>query len=607
MTEIYINDKAARLMEGFDIDLVFENPYFKGVSDYSYDIELPLPANFGIFGHINMVDVKKTRTFYKMEIRINGRVVMRGSAVVISVTERSVKVQMASGNAHLNMVYSNKYIDAEDMICTVDVPVKSKTYTEIPEADRDKYLGDESQTHFVYLPYLDKDNNLKNQVYYNRSDRGDSSRNSTRIKYDECSPMPYFRFLMSEVFRNIGYVLNEDIFNDNAVYQGLYVCRAYVMDNKTSQKQVNLKHYLPHWTYTELIKQLEIFFVAYAVIDESKKEIRFVSLSDYYKNGQSEYIDDIVRKYDVDVNEEAEENDIKAAIVKYDMENADNLDMLDEELVKAADKKFFASKEDLEYTFQGLGDAKKYNELYKTDDGRNYIAWDNGDGYDPYPGYGKYGRYELKEVNLWNGKDKTEDSQSELRLSICPVKMKKYLYHVSEWSPEATYTTENYKILMNLPYITEEKRENEDKEINLQTCLQEDTRNEKNVIKHINLAYNDGYKQVHTNKGKWGVYEYLMNYMYTDCAQKDSHLITGLTKSLSLRLSSVDCIGSRLGIGDTMRSNLEYHIDFHKSYIPKATHIYIIRNKKYICRKIKAKVTMDGMDPILEGTFYRIE
>lgn len=158
MTEVYINGKAAVLMEDFNFNLIFENPYFKGISDYSYDIELPMPANFGIFGHINMLNIKKKRTFYEMEIRINGRVVIRGTAVVISVTEHSVKVQLASGNSQINMVYNDRYIDEMDMIHTVDVPLKSETHAEISETDRDRYIGDESKTNFVYLPYLNQDN-----------------------------------------------------------------------------------------------------------------------------------------------------------------------------------------------------------------------------------------------------------------------------------------------------------------------------------------------------------------------------------------------------------------------------------------------------------------
>ncbi len=361
---------------------------------------------------------------------------------------------------------------------------------------------------------------------------------------------------------------------------------------------------MPHWTFTELIKQLEIFFVAYAVVDETNKEIRFVSLPDYYRDGKTEYIDDIIREYDVDVNEEAEENDIKAAVVKYDMENTDSLDMLDKELVESAHNRDFPTILYL-YDYFARQENKNYNELYSAE-GRNYIAWDNGKDYDPYPRYESYDRYELKEVNLWNSRDKTVDSQSELLLSICPVKMKKYLYYVSDWKPGDSFTTENYEVLINVPYITEE-RFYEKEEVNLQASLQGNTGHEKKTWKSIPLAYNDGYKKTQSNNGKWGIYEYMMNYMYTDCMQRDNHLITQLTKSLSLRVSITNCIGKRLDIDNTMYSNIEYHIDFHKSYIPSATHIYIIRNKKYICRKIEVKVTTDGMAPILEGTFYRIE
>ena len=49
MTELYIDGQLAALPEGFNITFTSENPYFTRSSNYSLDIELPMPANHAIF------------------------------------------------------------------------------------------------------------------------------------------------------------------------------------------------------------------------------------------------------------------------------------------------------------------------------------------------------------------------------------------------------------------------------------------------------------------------------------------------------------------------------------------------------------------------------
>ena len=56
MTELYIDGQLAALPEGFNITFTSENPYFTRSSNYSLDIELPMPANHAIFKHVNRLD-----------------------------------------------------------------------------------------------------------------------------------------------------------------------------------------------------------------------------------------------------------------------------------------------------------------------------------------------------------------------------------------------------------------------------------------------------------------------------------------------------------------------------------------------------------------------
>lgn len=607
MTEIYINHSQAVLYENFSIDLTFENPYFSGTSDYSYDIEMPLPANFQIFGHVNKLESKKERTYYDAEVRVDNRIILSGKAVVTSVTDKSIKIQIASGNAQINLIYSKIYIDEIDILYTVNVPKTSKTVQDISEVQRDLYLGDEAKTDFIYIPYIDKDNSIKNKIYYNRSNKNDASKNNIRIKFSECAPMPYFRFLMKKVFKSIGYKLNEDIFENNKVYQGLYVCHAFVISNSSSTCEINLKEYLPHWTFSELIKQLENFFVACAVVDERIKEIRFVSLSAYADSSECVFIKDVVDSYEVEVDEDVADNDVTSTLMKYEMENADESDILEENVVKKATAVSFGTKAELDQHFANLGDYKRYNELYVCQE-RNYVAWDNGSSYNPCDGYyGKgFPRYELKEVNLWNSIDSDDDEKKETGLSICPIKMKPVYYELFTWEPEATSTYCHYHVLMYLPYInTEYSADNSN--LNIQKQINGEENIEEHKLDHLNLCYNDGYKHVIKDNHKWGTYEYQMNFPYTDKNQHDEFLASTLDRSLSFRVKDANSIGARLQFNNKFNSNIEYHIDFVQGYIPKAIGLYIMRNGRYICRQIDVTLDAKGLNRILKGTFFRYE
>ena len=104
MTELYINGQLAVLSEDFYFTLASENPYFTRSSNYSLDIELPMSANYAIFGHINRLDVTKKKTILTAVLMVDARCLLSGSAVLMSVEETRVKVQLVSGNAEFNLL-----------------------------------------------------------------------------------------------------------------------------------------------------------------------------------------------------------------------------------------------------------------------------------------------------------------------------------------------------------------------------------------------------------------------------------------------------------------------------------------------------------------------
>ena len=75
------------------------------------DVELPMPANYAIFKHINRLDVTKKRPFFRLRSSLMPKPTY-GSAVLLSVEDTLVKVQLVSGNAEFNLLTNDEiYID----------------------------------------------------------------------------------------------------------------------------------------------------------------------------------------------------------------------------------------------------------------------------------------------------------------------------------------------------------------------------------------------------------------------------------------------------------------------------------------------------------------
>ena len=112
MTELYIDGQLAVLPEGFSFTFTSENPYFTRSSNYSMDVELPMSANYAIFKHINRLDVTKKKTILPATLIVDAKCLLYGSAVLLSVEDTLVKVQLVSGNAEFNLLTNDEiYID----------------------------------------------------------------------------------------------------------------------------------------------------------------------------------------------------------------------------------------------------------------------------------------------------------------------------------------------------------------------------------------------------------------------------------------------------------------------------------------------------------------
>ena len=94
MIELQINNIPAILPDGFSMELIYENPYFTKSSNYSLEVELPMPANYHIFGSLHRPQGKKERITLPAMLYYKGIKLVAGSASILSVENLMCKVQV---------------------------------------------------------------------------------------------------------------------------------------------------------------------------------------------------------------------------------------------------------------------------------------------------------------------------------------------------------------------------------------------------------------------------------------------------------------------------------------------------------------------------------
>ena len=278
MTELYIDGQLAALPEGFNITFASENPYFTRSSSYSLDIELPMPANYAIFKHVNRLDVTKKRTILPATLIVDARCLLYGSAVLLSVEDTLVKVQLVSGNAEFNLLTNDDiYIDELDL-GTVSWPNNNQNSFQ-PPANMVNYYGSVDDVEAVWLPVFYQEakwENLQNDAIYEFG-----TNNFTLCPYyGRRCVQPYLLTVIKKIVEHFGYTFDTSFFDE-----------------------------------------LEKFLCAVTVVNERTKVVSLVGLNDYFAGSGKEVIrtSSLLREFTVDIEDEKNEKDLSTGNVGYNL------------------------------------------------------------------------------------------------------------------------------------------------------------------------------------------------------------------------------------------------------------------------------------------------
>lgn len=586
MTNIFINNKPAILPEDLSVTLRFENPYFTRTSNYSLDVELPMPANYSIFGHINRLDVRKQKIILPAKVIIDGKVLLDGSAVLVGMYDRSVKIQLVSGNAEFNILTNtNVYIDELNLGEIVPPQAPQNGYPFSNDKKKEIY-GSVDKVQSVWLPVMYDTNKWYNEIVYIFGyDTFDP-----RPYYRGCCVQPYLLVVIKKIIEYFGYNVGDN-YIDQTWMRNLYIVSA-VQTNQISKA-------LPHWTVSEFFNEIEKFCGVITVVDEINKTVSLVDVNTYYSFSGYAYIENVLNEFETEVEDKSESKDVTIGNVGYQLPSGtdDGYWRMDRDLIEAAVKTEFDTYDQLLAYYNALSDENKKYALLICGN-RYYMNFKDGN------------TNSLKEINLYANLIRDVDKDDlDAELKIMPAKIIKQDVGLYNYTADYLLGTKFWPLVLNMAVASYSTDLAKTEKINIQDVIEgnqqlEKDRNKKEIME---LAiYTGDLHPVEVNyKNQLATFHY--PFPYTDYKQ----IVPGQKDTLqnySLSLNDfTGSIGNRIRSLQKINSNLPYTMQFERRWIPKLNQVFVINNKKYVAQKIEATLTAKELNPILEGTFYRIE
>lgn len=317
MLSLLINSQPAHLTPGTSIRLTRVNPFFEDQGDYTLEVQLPLlncPENQKIFGPLHRPEqALHTTILHRLPMQLIAPPLhLQGYALVTSITDQHVKVQLIAGRSALNHAIDQTaiYIDALPLGNCWDTYAHYtfNNYQSLP--DQDEYHSgrtiDEQKKVFrtLYAHTTDTDGNhltlpthtlrfgLQSQtdslcfpIISTTDDDGETmanneyTRDPTRLDYHippssiHLAPQPYLLDITRRILKAAGY----EAVDFSLLPQDLI---PYLFIANTRQTLQRAKT-LPHWTLSEYLQELQnLLSIVFTVTPTNT--IRAIPRSQYF-------------------------------------------------------------------------------------------------------------------------------------------------------------------------------------------------------------------------------------------------------------------------------------------------------------------------------------
>ena len=605
--EIIVDHKLAVLKKGTAFDFVSENRYFSGADSYSMAITFPLVGcaqNIKIFGHINRKDVVAQKLLFDCELR-DGNFFKHGSITITEINDIEVKTQFLEGRSVQN------YSDSFDVLYINELELGyPNTSTSSFAANAHIGKNIDSGLNYLALPWV---NNSTGNVQ-NRPNDSSSWPSSWHYNTRGLSFQPYLVYLLQQICNALGYTYDFSKLM-NSQYKYLVVCNTlpYAWGCR------NWATALPHWTLTEFFEQLEYFLNGEFNIDHNSKHISFCFSTEAISEAGTVELTNIVDEFSSTVEDagsckyreyvnlkfaECSHRKWKYYSCKWFVDMMKNQDViLSTELGNYNYGKFYREVNGAQRLYIEMAGAADYVQVYYNGWSLEYLYYCRAENtYFIIRNYGSYivdsskpENYEgnkrylntLEPINMFGDSVVDEEAES-IEIKIVPA-----------WIDEA-WADGAFKgdalFLDCGEYLNSANSMIPWDYANQKLSAGESERS----VEYFDKLYM-GFWNGSTYNAMYGHYTHpVIDHILTYPRQMDFELTY-----FSMRLRSPIMITNNAT--HKIASNKKYKFSFLAKDVPNVRSLFIIHGQRYICEKITANFTENGMSELMKGEFWLVE
>ena len=594
--EIKIYGREAVLKSGTSFEYVAENRMFSGSDGYTLSITFPLkdcPENIAVFGNINRADVIARKVIFECEIR-HGKFFKFGSITVNEINASEVKCQFLEWRSEQNFsqTFDDIYINELDLgSWPSGKPNPSDAwrpgYTSRPEA--------------VALPWVnDYSGNIQNLAEYTVDD---ASQNRGHYSWHPdtwgLSWQPYLITIVARICEAVGYAADLSAWERSEEHRWLLVCNCLPAAWYTPQ----YARALPHWTVAEFFEKLELFLNAEFEINHRAKTVGFAFTHDLVNASGSVELRDVLDEHSTEVS-------VEDARCEY----AEAKNLVYKECDHAVWKYyscdwFIKAWKDRAVVYESMRELLAANKGWRTWDGQHHrnsqidrlLYAKDADAYFVIRAVSRTAYFDrfrlrftykcvLQPVNLFGGRivDDAEDAD-HIEIEFVPARI--------------DYTEEKYGKVLFLSFsgYDEDNGTGEDESdypfMQTHTIQSLEAGEKKKKAEYYDRIYIGFWDGAQNTRGKLP-YPQVEDIEIADDWSNFSYL------HFNMRLNNRQLQSRRIihRIDPMKKTTFKFLAD----NIPNVRAVFHIHGKKYICEKITATFTEQGMSQLLKGVFYPI-
>lgn len=601
---IYVNNKLAALKKGTSFEYVSENRLFSGSDGYTLTITFPLkgcPENIAIFGHINRADVAAQKVIFDCEIRDKGFYKF-GSITITEISETEVKTQFLEGRSEQNFdkTFDKVYINE------LDLGAPSITYKSgITPANA--WYPEYSGCKCVALPWVnDYSGNIQNKAEHIVDD---PVQNRSHYEWSEdttgLSWQPYLLYITKKICEAVGYTADFSKWEEVEEYKYLLICNTL----PHAWYMPAFANALPHWTVEEYFEKLELFLGGEFDFDHRGKRITFAFTQATLAAKRPVCLEDVVEEHSTEVkvdDDRCEYLESKNLVYKD----------CDHEMWKFYSCDWFIKGwQNRVVRYNSMRELLDANRSYRTWNGQHHrggqidkllyaadcdayfvirpisrqqvVEWRGNIIY-------VYYRYKcrLQPVNLFGGRMVSEDEDAEqVEIEFVPAwiddteeKYGRVLFLSFSGYDEDTNTT------------SEDDNDHPFQKTHTVSSLEAGEKEKKS--EYYDRIYIGWYDGSNYYQGGHLPYPNVENIVIADDWSNFSYA------HFSLRINDRQIRRGQIiyNIEPKMKTTFKFLAD----NIPDVRSVFLIRGKRYVCEKMTATFTENGMSQLIKGVFYPI-